>query len=162
MNSRCDHCQARDAVIHLTSIVDTAVTQVHLCEQCAAERGVETTQAMPNPLGALIKAAQQAVPGPSREGQACTVCGLTVREFKASGRLGCPHCYAAFDGTLRDLLKRVHGDATHRGRRYEAPAPERHQRANSLVELREALARAIRDEQFERAAQLRDQIRTLE
>ncbi|MFO0397762.1 MAG: UvrB/UvrC motif-containing protein [Gemmatimonadota bacterium] len=159
----CDNCKDRDAVVHLTSIVDNAVTQVHLCERCAAEKGVETTVALPTtPLGALIKAAQQQLPGPVRDGTACTVCGLTLREFRASGRLGCPACYGAFDQPLRDLLKRVHGDHTHAGRRYEPPLPEGAQRQNSLLELRAALKRAIDAEQFEQAASLRDQIRGLE
>ncbi|MCE2941775.1 MAG: UvrB/UvrC motif-containing protein [Gemmatimonadota bacterium] len=150
-------------MVHLTSIVDNAVTQVHLCERCAAEKGVETTVALPTtPLGALIKAAQQQLPGPVRDGTACTVCGLTLREFRASGRLGCPACYGAFDQPLRDLLKRVHGDHTHAGRRYEPPLPEGAQRQNSLLELRAALKRAIDAEQFEQAASLRDQIRGLE
>lgn len=159
----CDNCKDRDAVVHLTSIVDNAVTQVHLCERCAAEKGVETTVALPTtPLGALIKAAQQQLPGPVRDGTACTVCGLTLREFRASGRLGCPACYGAFDQPLRDLLKRVHGDHTHAGRRYEPPLPEGAQRQNSLLELRAALKRAIDAEQFEQAGSLRDQIRGLE
>jgi protein arginine kinase activator len=159
----CDNCKDRDAVVHLTSIVDNAVTQVHLCERCAAEKGVETTVALPTtPLGALIKAAQQQLPGPVRDGTACTVCGLTLREFRASGRLGCPACYGAFDQPLRDLLKRVHGDHTHAGRRYEPPLPEGAQRQNSLLELRAALKRAIDAEQIEQAASLRDQIRGLE
>jgi protein arginine kinase activator len=159
----CDNCKDRDAVVHLTSIVDNAVTQVHLCEKCAAEKGVETTVALPTtPLGALIKAAQQQAPGPVRDGTACTVCGLTLKEFRASGRLGCPACYGAFEQPLRDLLKRVHGDAVHAGRRYAPPRPEGHQRQNSLLELRAALARAIEDEHFERAASLRDQIKGME
>lgn len=159
----CDNCKDRDAVVHLTSIVDNAVTQVHLCEKCAAEKGVETTVALPTtPLGALIKAAQQQVPGPVRDGTSCNVCGLTLKEFRASGRLGCPACYGAFELPLRDLLKRVHGDAVHAGRRYTPPQPEGQQRLNSLLELRAALARAIEDEQFERAASLRDQIKGME
>lgn len=159
----CDHCQERDAVVHLTSIVDNAVTQVHLCERCAAEKGVETTVALPTtPLGALIKAAQQQLPPAVRDGTSCTVCGLTLKEFRASGRLGCPACYGAFDQPLRDLLKRVHGDHTHAGRRYEPPRPEGAQRQNSLLELRAALKRAIDAEQFEAAAALRDQIKGME
>jgi protein arginine kinase activator len=159
----CDNCRERDAVVHLTSIVDNAVTQLHLCEKCAAEKGVETTVSLPTtPLGALIKAAQQAQPGPVRDGTTCATCGLTLKEFRASGRLGCAACYGAFDVPLRDLLKRVHGDFTHAGRRYVPPRPEGRQRVNSLVELREALKRAIDAEQFEKAAALRDQIRGLE
>lgn len=160
---RCNSCNEREAVVHLTSIVDSAVTQVHLCERCAAEKGVETTVSLPTtPLGALIKAAQQQLPGPVRDGATCTVCGLTLKEFRATGRLGCQSCYGAFEQPLKDLLKRVHASAVHMGRRYEPPRPEAQQRQNSLLELRAALKRAIEEEQFEKAASLRDQIRGLE
>jgi protein arginine kinase activator len=159
----CDNCKERDAVVHLTQIVDNAVSQVHLCERCAAEKGVETTVALPkHPLGDFLQAAQQQALVPSREGSQCTVCGLTIKEFRATGRLGCSHCYGAFEGSLRDLLRRVHGNSRHAGREYVAPRPEMAQRQNTLLELRDELRRAIEQEQFERAASLRDQIRTLE
>src|ERR671925_389963 len=52
----CDNCRERDAVVHLTQIVENAVTRLHLCEKCAAERGVETTVVPPkNPLGELLR-----------------------------------------------------------------------------------------------------------
>jgi len=51
----CDSCHERDAVVHLTTIENNAVHQLHLCERCAAERGVETTVATPkHPLGEFL------------------------------------------------------------------------------------------------------------
>ena len=56
----CDQCRERDAVVHLTQIVENAVSQVHLCERCAAERGIETTISVPqHPLGDFLQAVQQ-------------------------------------------------------------------------------------------------------
>ena len=56
----CDNCHERDAVVNLTTIENNAVRQLHLCEQCAAERGVETSSAaMKHPLGAFLQAVQQ-------------------------------------------------------------------------------------------------------
>ena len=58
----CSQCHERDAVVHLTQIVENAVTQVHLCEQCAAERGIETNVSLPkHPLGDFLQAAQQQI-----------------------------------------------------------------------------------------------------
>ncbi len=39
---QCDECKERPAAIHLTLIVNDSVTTVHLCEQCAAEKVVQT------------------------------------------------------------------------------------------------------------------------
>src|SRR5947199_10119309 len=58
----CDSCKERDAVVHLTTIENNAVHQLHLCERCAAERGVKTTVATPkHPLGEFLQAVHQQV-----------------------------------------------------------------------------------------------------
>jgi len=120
----CDQCHERDAVLNLTQIVENAVTQLHLCEKCAAERGIETTVSMPkHPLGEFLQAVQQQalqVPGDAAR---CAYCGTSLRDFRASGRLGCAQCYGAFEQSLRDLLRRVHGSAQHVGRSYQVPNP---------------------------------------
>lgn len=169
----CDNCGERDAVVHLTQIVENAVTQLHLCERCAAEKGIETTVAMPkHPLGDFLHAVQQqqavgagtggAPAAAAAESARCSFCQMTLKDFRGTGRLGCAHCYASFEPALRDLLRRVHGSAKHMGRRYEAPRPEVQVTKSSLTELRERLTRAVENEQFELAASLRDQIRELE
>lgn len=159
----CSQCQERDAVVHLTQIVDNAVTQVHLCEKCATERGIETSSSAPmHPLGEFLQAAQQQAVQMPGDAARCSYCGTSLREFRASGRLGCARCYTAFERSLRELLRRVHGSSAHVGRGYagaDAPALER---GATLAELRGRLADAIQDEQFEVAATLRDQIRTME
>ena len=65
----CDNCHERDAVVNLTTIENNAVRQLHLCEQCAAERGVETTVATPkHPLGEFLQAVQQQLRAGERRG----------------------------------------------------------------------------------------------
>jgi len=159
----CSQCQERDAVVHLTQIVENAVTQVHLCEKCAAERGIETSVAVPkHPLGEFLQAAQQQALQLPGDAARCSYCGTSLRDFRASGKLGCARCYGAFEQSLKDLLRRVHGSATHVGRRYQASDEPALERDASLSELRGRLEDAIRVEEFELAATLRDQIRTLE
>lgn len=159
----CSQCQERDAVVHLTQIVENAVAQVHLCEKCAAERGIETSVSMPkNPLGDFLQAAQQQAQQLPGDAARCSYCGTSLRDFRASGRLGCARCYGAFEQSLKDLLRRVHGSATHVGRRYQGADEPALERDANLSELRGRLDDAIRTEEFELAATLRDQIRTLE
>jgi protein arginine kinase activator len=156
----CDNCQERDAVVHLTQVVDGSVTQVHLCEKCAAEKGVETTVAAPKtPLTSLLQSVQQQLASGATDQVRCSFCQGTYKDFRASGRLGCARCYAAFETQLRDLLQRVHGATRHVGRQYDSPAPDALQRASTVLELREQLRRAIELEQFEQAAKLRDELK---
>ena len=159
----CDNCHERDAVVHLTQIVESAVTQLHLCEQCAAAKGVETTIATPkHPLGDFLQAVQLQASVPSSESTKCSFCGITLKDFRATGRLGCAHCYRSFEVSLRELLRRVQGNSRHVGPAYVGPPAAHLQKANTLLELRDRLKRAIDQEHFEDAATLRDQLRGLE
>ena len=159
----CDNCGERDAKVQLTTIVNNEVKLQHLCEQCAAERGVETTVSLPkHPLGAFLQAVQEQASSPSLESGRCTFCGSTMNDFRASGRWGCARCYTAFEPSMRELLRRVHGNSRHGGHGYQPPQPALDEQATILGELRERLRRAIESEQFELAADLRDRIRVME
>lgn len=167
--SACQQCHEREAVVHLTEVSGDTVSTVHLCGRCAAERGVAVDDpAELSPLGSFLAtlgkggaSLAQAAASPD----ACPGCGATLADFRASGRTGCPACWSTFERPLRDLVRRLHGATRHVGRGYDDPAlatdPARriaHQRA----ELREALRVAVAGEEFERAAELRDQLRALE
>ena len=159
----CDNCHERDAVVNLTTIENNAVRQLHLCEQCAAERGVETTVATPkHPLGEFLQAVQQQSMPASADAGKCAFCGLTMKDFRDTGRMGCARCYTTFESSMRELLRRVHGGPRHIGRPYRAPAEQVLEKAGVLGELRDKLRRAIEQEQFEVAADLRDRIKVLE
>lgn len=160
----CEVCRENDVVITLTEIDGNGVRQVRLCEQCAAERGVQTSVSAPKPaIGDFLQSVQQHVPSSQADSVRCSFCASTLRDFRQTGRLGCPYCYTAFEQSLRDLLRKVHGNAQHRGREYahaptalEAPPPA------SADRIRERLEHAIRNEEFELAASLRDQLKAIE
>lgn len=160
----CDNCKERDSVVTLTRSDAQGVTELHLCEKCAAERGIETQLTAPKqPLTDFILAVQKQLPTTTvMESSRCSFCSSTLRDFKNTGRLGCSYCYAAFESSLRDLLRRVHGHSRHQGKRYQPPLPRVAEGATVLAELRDRLRRAIEQEQFEEAARLRDQIKVLE
>jgi protein arginine kinase activator len=164
---QCDNCGDRPAAIHLTQIVDNSVTTVHLCEECAAEKGVQTGASVSKyPLADFLasvgKGAAAALP-PGGEDRACSFCHGTLGDFRETGRLGCPHCYESFSTHLRDLLRRIHGSSQHVGEVYLTPAAGAEgDEDRVLLELREKLHRAVETEDFELAAELRDRIRVLE
>jgi protein arginine kinase activator len=168
----CDQCHEREAVIHLTQIVNEQVTTLHLCERCAAEKGVESAATVEqNPFAKLV-AASMGKPTPdltltgATPRGACPRCGGTLQDFRQSGRLGCAHCWRAFEGPLRDLLRRLHGSTVHMGERYTehtgAQAPTNGNSGGAQADLREQLRLAIETENFELAAELRDRLRVLE
>lgn len=162
----CDNCKERDAIINLTHVEHDSKVTLHLCEQCAQQKGVETGSAvMKTPLGgfltALGKGGNALLPTPA-DGLRCAACDSTLRDFRDSGRLGCDQCYISFDVHLRDLLRRLHGSSQHVGERYDTPGPGSADPRSRLLELKAQLRRAVEGENFELAAELRDRIRVLE
>jgi protein arginine kinase activator len=161
---KCESCRERDAVVHLTQIVSDTVSQLHLCDVCAAERGVEAPTAMKSPLGSFLaamgKGGVEESTLPARA-DACPDCDATLRDFREIGRLGCPSCYTTFAVPLRELLRRLHGATTHVGERYIGPGETELAQVAAREQLREALAAAVVAEQFERAAELRDRLRSM-
>ena len=163
----CDQCHERDAVIHLTQIVNDQVSTLHLCEKCAAEKGVESAgTVLKTPLGSFLAAMGKGLPSEVTPavatGDECPHCGATLQDFRESGRLGCPGCYRQFEAPLRELLRRLHGSTHHTGKRYAAPgaAPVSDDAALRDLELREQLRVAVEAENFELAAELRDRLRS--
>jgi len=162
----CDNCKERPAAVHLTQIVNNAVTTLHLCDQCAAEKGVQTSAAaaelpVAGILASMGKGAAAALPmdGDTRR---CDFCGGTLQDFRETGRLGCPHCYETFETHLRSLLRRLHGSTQHVGKVYLQPADAPGQPDRRLRDLKGQLQRAVDAENFELAAEIRDQIKVLE
>jgi protein arginine kinase activator len=161
----CDQCGAANAVVHLTQIVNNEMKTSHLCEKCAALKGVEGVEEPTNlPLtGFLAQLADGPGPeGPSEPQGPCSFCGLTFENFRKAGRLGCPHCYTTFESYLRGLLRRVHGSTQHVGKVYLPPDPAASDLEKQVEVLRHKLQRAVDAEDFERAAGIRDKIRAME
>ena len=165
----CSQCQEREAVMELTQVANGQVTKIHLCEQCAAERGLENAASLgKSPLASYIAAMGQGMNSSAPSGSAeltflCKSCGATLQDFRESGRLGCPDCYRTLGEPLRELLRRLHGATRHTGERYVVPGGSSESpAARSSLELREQLKRAIESEDFELAAQLRDQLKVTE
>jgi protein arginine kinase activator len=161
----CDQCGSDDAVVHLTQIVNNQMSTYHLCEKCAAEKGLEVTPEPVNfPLTDFLAQMGEGSGGTSdvSDDLRCAFCGLTFKDFRETGRLGCPQCYSSFEGPLRALLRRIHGGTQHMGKVYLPPDPSATEMEKRLETLRRKLQRAVETEDFERAADLRDEIRALE
>ena len=160
----CDNCGENEAVIHLTQIVDNQMGTFHLCEACAAEKGLEPEPEAGNfPLTDFLAQMSQEQPSSEESGSTrCDYCGLTLDDFKKIGRLGCPHCYVTFDAHLRGLFRRLHGGTQHVGKVYLPPDSTAAERSEQLNRLRRKLQSAVDREEFEQAAKLRDQIHELE
>ena len=177
----CQSCKKNEAAVFLKVAVNNKVTEMHLCEACAAAGGAAFGGLETGPMnisgmmGNMSGYFKEFLP---REKRAlhCRTCGLTYHEFKESGFLGCPECYADFAPQLTELLTRIHGNCLHAGKRPAlfpgrpkcgaGPAALESGIAEKMgadrAGLKEALKKAVEGEDFEAAARLRDRIRNLE
>ncbi len=167
----CESCNTNVATVHLTEITNKGKKDLHLCESCAQEKGVAfkaTHFSISDLLGGLVESPppeekdkeKEKSPKAHRE-LVCKNCGLTFSEFKAAGRLGCAECYTAFSKGLVPLLNKIHQSDRHAGKvpRRVAQRVTVHQ---EVADLRRRLDEAVKTEEYEKAATLRDQIQKLE
>ena len=157
-------CQVCDlpATVHLTEIVGGKKTELHLCQACAEKKEILKQQELN--LSVIVQTViGQHVGAPTDElaRLTCPACGIKYMEFKAEGRLGCPHDYTVFRDALQPLLERIHRATRHRGK--VPPNATRGAAVQAeLRELRQALRRAVEAEAYEEAARLRDCIKQKE
>ncbi|MDD3296836.1 MAG: UvrB/UvrC motif-containing protein [Candidatus Omnitrophica bacterium] len=156
----CDICHKSNATVHLTEIIDDKVVEMHICQKCAQSKAEELSS-QPNIvdfLGGLTGLGR--IEG-NEKTLKCSACGLSYAEFKSKGRLGCEHCYSVFKQQLLPLLKKIHSSCAHYGK-----TPLGQDKLNSsqeyLKDLQAQLKRAIKLEEYEDAARLRDKIKKIE
>lgn len=165
----CQECGKRPASLHFTKIVNGEKTEFHICEACAREKGemIPGTSggfSIHSLLSGLLDigpSGKSQVASKSTENLQCKECGMTYSQFSKVGRFGCSSCYKYFNDRLDPLFKRVHGNTTHMGK-IPVRAGTHIQTKRKIDDLRLQLQQMIMEEEFETAAQLRDQIRELE
>ena len=160
----CDNCGTTEAVVNLTQIMNNQMSTHSLCEKCAAEKGLESGPEAANlPLtDFLAQMGTDTISATYPDDTQCSFCGLTFSDFSKTGRLGCSHCYETYASHLQNLLRQVHGGTQHVGKIYLPPDPTASEVERRLDGLRRKLHRAVDSEDFEHAAELRDEIRSLE
>jgi len=183
--SLCDDCKVREANVHLTHVGEDGAETFHLCEDCARERGVpipdsdiilKGLEALAGAVGAAsssgagnVKVTVKPKEGGSvgqvaareeEEDIVCRNCGMKFSEFRSGGRLGCAECYDSFETHIDRILVQIHGASGHKGKRYGKQSPRRGGKAG-LERLRRELDAAVKAEQFEQAAVIRDEIRNM-
>ena len=159
---KCDLC-SKPATIHLTDIIQGQKKEMHLCQQCAEDQQLVTPQQELSLSSILQTVIGQHVGALTDElaRLTCPACGIKYMEFRAGGRLGCPHDYDVFRKPLLALLKRIHRKLRHVGK---VPLHSR-RRADlqaEVIDLRRQLRNAVDTEAYEEAARLRDLLRTKE
>jgi protein arginine kinase activator len=178
---KCQFC-GKPATVHMTQVINNKTTVVRMCSECAAKHGLFDKEGLPfamlSGLGeALFSGMKQNL---SANGLICSKCGCTPMSFKETGRLGCPHCYKDLKLLIDGIIESSQKGTVHKGKYSKegimataistsdgiadtsAKRPTRKlSTEEKLNELQEMLDAAVKAEQYEEAAKLRDEIKIL-
>ncbi len=171
---KCQKCD-KPATCHITELTDGSPQELHLCEDHArqyltagadepiAGKGMAAAMAqhMAQQMAQQMAVGQTAEELEKLDQQACPVCGITFYEFRSQGRLGCPNDYLCFQSQLEPLILNIHGESRHEGKSPKSTPGTSHERTQ-LIRLRREMKEAVACEDYEKASQLRDRIRTIE
>ena len=162
MAMKCDRCE-KLATVHLIEIEQGQKIEKHLCEKCAAGEDVPIKIQQP-PISELLdkfmfKHSAVETHTPTLR---CGNCGMTYEKFRKGGLLGCPECYDAFGALMGPLLERAQEGATEHTGKVPVHAGVDELRQARVRRIRRELDQAVASEQYERAANLRDQLSKIE
>ena len=172
----CNKCKKNEATHFMEKNINGKVTKLALCSECAKDSDefkydpfedfkpfnfFDSFFGFPKIAGETGKSLRE----PEKR---CTLCASTFEDIVNAGRVGCAECYKVFANELRPTVRRIHGDRRHVGRRPgkilenkedgDLEKPEKESRKDVIKSLKKELNEAIKTENFERAAELRDQI----
>ena len=183
----CDYCGKREANVRYSENINGQKKEMHLCEECSRKLGImnkmnfNLTTNFSNIFGSLLEdfGELESMPMFSELKQSvCDNCKTSFEDIVNTGKLGCPHCYDVFSDRLDPILKRLQGANRHIGRISEdinknedtkqiktekSSTGENdkniEEKNNKILDLKEQLKIAIKEERYEDAAKIRDEIK---
>jgi protein arginine kinase activator len=167
----CQACGHRPAVVEFIQVTGDTRRELSLCRECALSMGVRAQVEAFQRLSQLLlhDMTISGIPDEMRAALSakCSACGLVFAEFVKTGLLGCPQCYEDFKDLLKPVLRRMHGVTKKpAASQTQKKAEGVHEHTEDMVaETREQLEMelhlALLEEDYEKAAALRDKLKNL-
>ena len=170
----CNKCKKREATTHVKSVVNGEYEEYMLCSECAKELGYNNMWGDFNSdfssiLGSFFS---NALPERSVTTR-CPVCKSTFHDIQTSSKVGCAKCYEVFYADLMPSIRRIHSNTTHNGKRppqiaklksstSESVQSDDTSKTSEIETLKAQLSKAVEEQNFELAAELRDKIKGME
>lgn len=157
----CQKCHKSLATVRYAEVVDGQVTDQHLCAQCLAlhQKNASPGFELPGPSPTLRKTVQDRVSLAAK--RTCPSCGSLLSRVAEEGKVGCTACYEAFGDQIESILEGLHRALRHKGK--VAHLEDSRARLRADLQTKRGLLRSVlRAEQYEQAATLRDEIKSLE
>ena len=162
----CQKCKAQNATSHIHFVLNGVVRDAYLCHDCAKE--YHASELYENDVFKMLSSLLNDNVGNVKETLKCECCGTDFDEIRRTGRVGCGNCYTVFEKRLAPTIARIHGKTVHIGKKPDITLSEpasqnvptvEETKESKIAKLRYELAEAIRNEEYEKAAVIRDKIR---
>lgn len=160
----CQQCNQRPANVQIVQTINNQKSVMYLCEACASAKQDPLID-YPFNMGNLLTSIMENIYGISQmpvkeKSPVCSNCGMTFEEFKSKGKFGCANCYNAFGPRLVPIFRRLHGSNAHNGK-FPAKKGIGNMAEKELINLKSKLEECIRNEEYEKAAEIRDRIKEI-
>ena len=180
----CENCGKREANVRYSENINGVKKEMHLCEECSRKLGISSKMDfsmpsldIPSFFGSFLEdfSTPEFMPFLNEVKQlTCDSCGSTFEDIINFGRYGCANCYDVFEDRMDPILKKLQGANRHNGRlgkisdnkvkfeeKDKVPNEQGANESNKLEKLQNDLKLAIKEERYEDAAKLRDEIKEM-
>ncbi len=157
----CQNCKMHEATNHIHSVVNGIVRDAYLCSECAGSMHNKTVTHgdLFELLSSFLSNERESTVNTVK----CECCGSSFEQISKSGRVGCGNCYKTFEKQLEPALVRIHGRTSHVGKRLNNVDINSsycsENKEDTIIKLKEELKIAIANEEYEKAAVIRDKIK---
>lgn len=176
----CDNCGKNNANVRYLRNINGIKKEMNLCEECSKKLGItEIGFDMPidfsSFLGGFLEDFVESDFTNLLEDKneiRCKGCNSTFEDIANNGKFGCPECYETFESEINSILNKIQGSNTHVGRlgkiertqveKISKNSKETAKEENKIDQLKKTLKELVKDEKYEEAAKIRDEIKKLE
>ena len=179
----CDNCGNREANVRYSENINGRKKELQKSEECSKKLGIENIDFnMPidfsSFFGGLLEdfGTNDFMPLFNEVKQLkCDNCGYTFEDIVNTGKLGCENCYSVFENRLDPIIKKIQGSNKHVGRtgkiidskisekiNNKDSKTENNKDVSKVEKLQNDLKKAIKEEKYEEAAKIRDEIKKIE
>lgn len=179
----CENCGKREANVRYSENINGRRKELNLCEECSKKLGINQIDFnMPIDFSSFLGGFMDELSTPefmpmfnTLKETKCNTCHSTFEDIINTGMIGCQDCYDIFEEKLDPIIKKIQGSNKHIGRigkiidnkidekntSKESNQKEKNNE-NNIAMLQEKLKKAIKEERYEDAAKIRDEIKNLE
>lgn len=158
---KCQSCGKKQATVKYYEDINGNKQEYHFCNDCANKYGIGISDFSNfSNFSDIFSSVFLNIPEFEKKDYICENCGYTLEKYSKTGLLGCPNCYDTFKNSLDDVLLKMHGKNRHI--KLKTRNTKKDDKLEKLETLKNKIQECIKEEKYEEAAKIRDEIKKIE